>query len=116
MAGGFQQVTSGAHISHVMLALVRSEEGSERDARLSQFLIPMDAPGITIRPIIDMGGDHHFNEVFFDDVLLPEWALVGTRGQGWAQATAELALERVRGRSAPVEPCADDRADRRGGR
>lgn len=86
--------TSGAHISHVMLALVRSEAGSERGAGLSQFLIPMDAPGITIRPIIDMGGDHHFNEVFFDDVLLPEWALVGARGQGWAQATAELALER----------------------
>lgn len=86
--------TSGAHISHVMLALVRSEAGSERGAGLSQFLIPMDAPGITIRPIIDMGGDHHFNEVFFDDVLLPEWALVGARGQGWTQATAELALER----------------------
>jgi hypothetical protein len=86
--------TSGAHLSHVMLALVRSEEGSERNAGLSQFLIPMDAPGVTIRPIIDMAGEHHFNEVFFDDVLLPEWALVGQRGQGWAQATAELALER----------------------
>ena len=86
--------TSGAHISHVMLALMRSEEGSERGAGLSQFLIPMDALGVTIRPIIDMAGEHHFNEVFFDDVLLPEWALVGTRGAGWAQATAELALER----------------------
>jgi alkylation response protein AidB-like acyl-CoA dehydrogenase len=86
--------TSGAHLSHVMLALVRSEEGSERNSGLSQFLIPMDAPGVTIRPIIDMAGEHHFNEVFFDDVLLPEWALVGQRGQGWAQATAELALER----------------------
>ncbi|MFN3748984.1 MAG: acyl-CoA dehydrogenase family protein [Sphingorhabdus sp.] len=86
--------TSGAHMSHVMLALVRSEEGSERNAGLSQFLIPMDAPGLTVRPIIDMAGEHHFNEVFFDDVLLPEWAMVGTRGQGWAQATAELALER----------------------
>jgi Acyl-CoA dehydrogenase, middle domain/Acyl-CoA dehydrogenase, N-terminal domain len=86
--------TSGAHLSHVMLALVRSEEGSERNTGLSQLLIPMDAPGVTIRPIIDMAGEHHFNEVFFDDVLLPEWALVGTRGQGWAQATAELALER----------------------
>lgn len=86
--------TSGAHLSHVMLALVRSEEGSERNAGLSQFLIPMDAPGVTIKPIVDMAGEHHFNEVFFDDVLLPEWALVGTRGQGWAQATAELALER----------------------
>ena len=77
-----------------MLALVRSEEGSERNAGLSQFLIPMDAPGVTIRPIIDMSGEHHFNEVFFDDVLLPEWALIGTRGLGWTQATAELALER----------------------
>lgn len=86
--------TSNAHLSHVMLALVRSEEGSERNAGLSQFLIPMDAPGVTIRPIIDMSGEHHFNEVFFDDVLLPEWALIGTRGQGWTQATAELALER----------------------
>jgi Acyl-CoA dehydrogenase, middle domain/Acyl-CoA dehydrogenase, N-terminal domain len=86
--------TSGAHLSHVMLALVRSEEGSERGAGLSQFLIPMDAGGVTIRPIIDMAGEHHFNEVFFDDVLLPEWALVGARGAGWAQATAELALER----------------------
>lgn len=86
--------TSGAHLSHVMLALVRSEEGSERNAGLSQFLIPMDAAGVTVRPIIDMAGEHHFNEVFFDDVLLPEWALVGMRGAGWAQATAELALER----------------------
>jgi alkylation response protein AidB-like acyl-CoA dehydrogenase len=86
--------TSGAHLSHVMLALVRSEEGSERNAGLSQFLIPMDAAGVTVRPIIDMAGEHHFNEVFFDDVRLPEWALVGQRGQGWAQATAELALER----------------------
>jgi alkylation response protein AidB-like acyl-CoA dehydrogenase len=86
--------TSGAHISHVMLALVRSEEGSERNAGLSQFLIPMDAPGVTIKPIIDMAGEHHFNEVFFDDILLPTWALIGTRGAGWAQATAELALER----------------------
>jgi alkylation response protein AidB-like acyl-CoA dehydrogenase len=86
--------TSGAHLSHVMLALVRSEEGSERNAGLSQFLIPMDAPGVTIKPIIDMAGEHHFNEVFFDDILLPNWALIGTRGAGWAQATAELALER----------------------
>ena len=86
--------TSGAHISHVMLALMRSEQGSERGAGLSQFLIPMDALGVTIRPIIDMAGEHHFNQVFFDDVLLPEWALVGMRGAGWAQATAELALER----------------------
>ncbi|ALC12818.1 acyl-CoA dehydrogenase family protein [Sphingopyxis sp. 113P3] len=86
--------TTGAHLSHIMLALVRTEEGSERNAGLSQFLIDLDTPGITIRPIIDMAGHHDFNEVFFDDVLVPHGALVGERGQGWKQVTAELGLER----------------------
>ncbi|MXP32085.1 acyl-CoA dehydrogenase family protein [Parerythrobacter jejuensis] len=86
--------TTGAHISHAMLALMRSEESSERQSGLSQFLIDLDLPGITIRPIIDMFGTHHFNEVFFDDVLVPHGALVGKEGEGWKQATAELALER----------------------
>ncbi|WP_137751903.1 acyl-CoA dehydrogenase family protein [Sphingopyxis sp. L1A2A] len=86
--------TTGAHFSHIMLALVRTEDGSERNAGLSQLLIDLDTPGITIRPIIDMAGHHDFNEVFFDDVLVPHGALVGTRGQGWQQVTAELGLER----------------------
>jgi len=86
--------TTGAHFSHIMLALVRTEEGSERNAGLSQLLIDLDTPGITIRPIIDMAGHHDFNEVFFDDVLVPHGALVGMRGQGWQQVTAELGLER----------------------
>lgn len=86
--------TTGAHLSHVILALVRTEEGSERNAGLSQFLIDLDTPGISIRPIIDMAGHHDFNEIFFDNVLVPHGALVGTRGEGWRQVTAELGLER----------------------
>jgi len=86
--------TTGAHFAHVMIALVRSEAGSERNAGLSQFVIPMDARGVTIKPIIDLIGGHDFNEVFFDSVELPEAALVGEEGQGWRQATAELSLER----------------------
>lgn len=86
--------TTGAHISHVILALVRTEEGSARNAGLSQLLIDMDTPGITVRPIADMAGRADFNEIFFDDILVPHGALVGTQGQGWAQVTAELALER----------------------
>ena len=86
--------TSGAHSAHVMLALVRTTEGSERGAGLSQLLIDLNTPGITIRPIIDLAGDHHFNEVFFDDVLVPEAALVGAEGNGWTQVVAELAIER----------------------
>jgi alkylation response protein AidB-like acyl-CoA dehydrogenase len=86
--------TSGAHHAHVMLVLLRSEAGSERQVGLSQFLIAMDTPGITVRPVIDLVGNHDFNEVFFDDVLVGDDALVGVQGQGWAQVTAELALER----------------------
>ena len=86
--------TSGAHYAHAMLALVRTEAGSERQAGLSQLLIDLDTPGIAIRPVIDLAGDHHFNEVFFDDVLVPHTALVGQEGGGWSQVTAELSLER----------------------
>ena len=86
--------TTNAHRAHVMIALVRSVEGSERNAGLSQFVIPMDSPGLTVRPIYNLVGDHEFNEVFFDDVRLPETALVGVEGEGWRQVTAELSLER----------------------
>lgn len=86
--------TTGAHFSHLMIALVRTQEGSERNEGLSQFVIPMDAPGVTIKPIIDLTGGHDFNEVFFDEVELPDTALAGVEGQGWRQATAELSLER----------------------
>ena len=86
--------TSGAHHAHAMLALLRSEAGSERQAGLSQFLIDMDTPGVTVRPVIDLVGNHDFNEVFFDDVMVGDDALVGVEGEGWRQVTAELALER----------------------
>lgn len=86
--------TTNAHHSHMMIALVRTEEGSERNKGLSQFVIPMDAPGLTIRPIIDLTGGHDFNELFFEDVRVPGTALVGTEGNGWHQVTAELSLER----------------------
>jgi alkylation response protein AidB-like acyl-CoA dehydrogenase len=61
---------------------------------LSQLLVTMDTPGITVRPVIDLTGAHDFNEVFFDDVLLPHDALIGAEGEGWKQVTAELSLER----------------------
>ena len=86
--------TTGAHVSHFMIALVRSEPGSERQQGLSQFVIPMDAPGVTVKPIVDLTGAHEFNEVFLEDVRLPASALLGIEGQGWTQATAELSLER----------------------
>jgi alkylation response protein AidB-like acyl-CoA dehydrogenase len=62
---------------------------------ISYFICPMDAPGITIRPIIEMTGAHTFNEVFLDEVRLPAENLVGEEGQGWELAKVTLANERV---------------------
>ena len=86
--------TTNAHDAAVMLTLVRTERGSERREGLSQFLVDLDLPGVEVRPIIDLVGHHEFNEVFFDDAEVPDGALVGVEGDGWKQATAELALER----------------------
>jgi alkylation response protein AidB-like acyl-CoA dehydrogenase len=85
--------TSNAQIADYMIALVRTTDG-ERQAGLSQLLIDMKSPGITVRPIINLTGDHDFNEVFLEDVFVPETMLVGQEGNGWAQVNAELAFER----------------------
>lgn len=86
--------TTNAHRSHYMIALVRTGEHGKRHEGLSQFIIDLSLPGITIRPIRDLTGAEHFNEVFFDELVLDADALIGTEGQGWAQVTAELAFER----------------------
>ncbi|MDT7838524.1 acyl-CoA dehydrogenase family protein [Aquabacterium sp. OR-4] len=87
--------TTHAHQSHFMIALVRSSGAPEdRQAGLSQLIVDLSLPGVTVRPITDLSGDQHFCEVFFDDVMLAPEALVGREGQGWAQVTAELAYER----------------------
>lgn len=87
--------TTNAHKSHFMIALVRTADPTAaRHEGMSQFVIDLTAPGVTIRPIRDLTGSEHFNEVFFDDVALGPDALIGTEGQGWEQVTAELAFER----------------------
>jgi len=86
--------TTNAHNAQLMIALVRTEEGSERQNGLTQFLIEMDQPGVEVRPIIDLTGGHDFNEVFLDDVYVPDTMRVGEAGAGWSQVTAELSLER----------------------
>src|SRR5438105_15194590 len=58
------------------------------------FLVPMDAPGITIRPLINMAGQHGFNEVFFEDVRIPADMLVGQQNMGWYQLAVALDFER----------------------
>lgn len=87
--------TTGAERSHYMIALVRTAAPeTDRRAGLSQFLIDMKSPGVVIRPIHNLLGEHEFNEVFLKDVHVPDENLLGEPGDGWKQVTAELALER----------------------
>ncbi len=87
--------TTNAMQSDYMIALLRtSGKAEDRHAGLSQLIVDLKAPGVTIRPIIDLTGDAHFAEVFFENVDLPTDALVGDEGKGWHQVTAELAFER----------------------
>ena len=87
--------TTNAHHAQYMIGLFRSSgTAADRHAGLSQFLIDMRLPGITVRPLPDLTGDHHFNEVTFDDVMVADDDLVGAEGQGWRQVIAELAIER----------------------
>ena len=87
--------TTNAMHSDYMIALVRtSGTSADRQQGLSQLIVDLKAPGITIRPIVDLTGDAHFAEVFFEDVRLAPDALIGAEGHGWKQVTAELAFER----------------------
>jgi alkylation response protein AidB-like acyl-CoA dehydrogenase len=87
--------TTGALQCDHMIALVRtSGTPADRHAGLSQVIIDLKAPGVTVRPITDLTGDAHFAEIFFEDVELDPDALIGTVGDGWNQVVAELAFER----------------------
>jgi alkylation response protein AidB-like acyl-CoA dehydrogenase len=86
--------TSGAHVATNLIALVRTDTSEDRHAGLSQFIIELPNPDIHINPVITIDGGHHFNEVVFDDALVPADAILGGRGDGWRQVTAELANER----------------------
>lgn len=88
--------TSGAHLAHQIVVLARTSpvNPEKRHEGFSQFLVARDSPGMTISPITLMSGEHHFNEVVFDDVFVPDTDVLGTVGEGWRQVTAELSFER----------------------
>jgi acyl-CoA dehydrogenase len=79
-----------------MIALLRTSPPTKENRRhgLTQFLIACKSKGITIRPIINQTGGHDFNEIFFDDVFVPDLHLIGEVDMAWKQATDELAYER----------------------
>ena len=86
--------TSTAKYAQMMFCLVRTEPDAPKHKGISYLLIPMDTPGIEIRPLVDMTLDAGFNEVFFTDVRIPATNIVGERGQGWLVANRTLVHER----------------------
>jgi alkylation response protein AidB-like acyl-CoA dehydrogenase len=86
--------TSTAHAAQMMFGLVRTEPDAKKHAGISYLLIPMDSPGIEVRPLRTMTGHAEFNEVFFTGVRVPLANLVGRRGEGWKIANTTLRHER----------------------
>ncbi|MGH8518017.1 MAG: acyl-CoA dehydrogenase family protein [Panacagrimonas sp.] len=88
--------TTLAHRSHLIIVLARTapQDEKHRHAGLSQFLLEFGTPGMRVQPIVDLAGEKHFNEIFFEDCVVDAECLLGTEGAGWQQVTAELSLER----------------------
>lgn len=88
--------TSGAHRADAFICLARTEpvDPAHRHDGLSQFLVDLRSPGVDIRPIVSMNGEHHFNEVVLEQVFVADDRVFGTLGNGWQQVTSELSFER----------------------
>jgi alkylation response protein AidB-like acyl-CoA dehydrogenase len=96
LVNGEKLWTSFAHLNHFVLLLCRtSARGVDRHEGLTQLIVPLQSPGIDIRPISLLDGTHHFNQVHFADVFVPDDLVLGEVGQGWAQVTSELSAERI---------------------
>jgi alkylation response protein AidB-like acyl-CoA dehydrogenase len=87
--------TTLAHVSDYGIIIARTNPEAPKHAGISMFILDMKAPGVEIRPIHQIDGGRHFNEIFFTDVRIPKDWLVGTLNNGWNQATAMLMYERV---------------------
>jgi alkylation response protein AidB-like acyl-CoA dehydrogenase len=88
--------TSGAHYANMMFALLRTDPKAEKpQAGISMFVFPMSTPGITVRPIITLNGEHTVNEVFFDNVRVPADSLIGEVNKGWTYGKMLLGHERA---------------------
>jgi alkylation response protein AidB-like acyl-CoA dehydrogenase len=87
--------TTQAHVSEYGVIIARTDPEVPKHAGISMFVVPMDSPGIEIRPIHQIDGGMHFNEIFFSDVRIPVDHLLGDLNNGWNMATAMLMYERV---------------------
>lgn len=97
VVSGHKVWTTLAHVSKWMILLARTDPTAHKYAGLSYFLAPMDAPGVTVQPLVKMTGEGGFNQVIFDSAPMPADALIGGEGQGWEIAMTTLLFERGAG-------------------
>lgn len=86
--------TSHAHHSQYAYVLARTEPDAPRHESLTELIVDLAGDGVEIRPILDLRGEHHFNELLLDDVWVPGRWVLGEPGRGWEQVTTQLAFER----------------------
>jgi acyl-CoA dehydrogenase len=86
--------TSQAHRATHAYLLARTDSSGRKHEGLSEFVVDMSAPGVEVSPIWDLSGEHHFNEVTFTDVFVPDRRLIGEAGNGWRQVVEQLSFER----------------------
>ena len=87
--------TSGAQHSQFAILLARTNQDAPKHQGITMFVLPMEQEGVTVRPLVQMTGQHEFNEVFLDEARVPRDWVVGEVNGGWAMAVALLAHERV---------------------
>ena len=87
--------TSLANHAHWCYLVARTDPDAPRHRGISELLVDMSLPGITVRPLVDMTGEHHFNEVFFENVRVPKRWLIGELNRGWFQIASQLDYERA---------------------
>ncbi len=92
--------TTHAHFANWIFLLVRTNPDAKPQKGISFLLTPMDTPGITVKPIITLAGEHEVNQVFFDDVRIPVGNLIGPENEGWTVAKYLLEFERGGGSAA----------------
>jgi alkylation response protein AidB-like acyl-CoA dehydrogenase len=94
VVNGQKTWSSGAHLARYCLLLARTDSSAPKHKGISYFILDLQTPGVTRRPIRMLTGGAHFNEIFLDNVEIPVANLVGQEGQGWTVAQATLASER----------------------
>jgi alkylation response protein AidB-like acyl-CoA dehydrogenase len=106
LLNGQKTWSSRASYAHWGFGLFRSDPTAERHRGLTYFLFPLDAPGVTVRPIAQLDGDAGFAELFFDDVFVPDSDVLGAPGDGWRVAMSTAGNERGLSLRSPGRFCA----------